>query len=195
MTGFCRNRIWRQRGRSARAEQFKFFRGLFRVPTQEVSMTYDIPALQDYSGDTAPEHKSGMAARGDYDDFRITFEEFKAANDERLARLEKKRGDVLLEEKVDRINAALDAQARRMDDLALKHARPVLEGRGRIVSDTTSREHKSAFEAYVRGGEAGALRTLETKALAAGSDADGGYLVPDELEHTIGERLAAISPI
>jgi hypothetical protein len=105
-------------------------------------MTYDIPALQDYSGDTAPEHKSGIAARGDYDDFRITFEEFKAANDERLARLEKKRGDVLLEEKVDRINAALDAQARRMDDLALKHARPVLEGRGRIVSVTGSRSRR-----------------------------------------------------
>jgi HK97 family phage major capsid protein len=151
-------------------------------------MTYDTPVHQDYLGDTAPEHKSGIVARGDYDDFRVTFEEFKAANDERLARLEKKRGDVLLEEKVDRINA-------RMDELALKHARPALEGRNRTFSDAASREHKSAFEAYVRGGEAGALRALETKALLAGSDADGGYLVPDELEHTIGERLAAISPI
>jgi hypothetical protein len=44
-------------------------------------MTYDIQALQDYSGDTAPEQKSGIAARGDYDDFRVTFEEFKAANE------------------------------------------------------------------------------------------------------------------
>ena len=145
--------------------------------------------------DTAPEYKSGVAVRGDYDDFRVTFEEFKAANDERLARLEKKRGDVLLEEKVDRINAALDAQHKRMDELALKHARPALEGRGRIASDATSREHKSAFEAYVRGGEAGALRDLETKAMSVGSNPDGGYLVPVELEQTIGERLAAISPI
>jgi hypothetical protein len=83
---------------------------IFRVPTQEASMTYDIPVSQDYLGDAAPEHKSGIVARGDYDDFRVTFEEFKAANDERLARLKKKRGDALLEEKVDRINAALDAQ-------------------------------------------------------------------------------------
>ena len=60
--------------------------------------------------DIAPEHKSGGAIRGGYDDFRVTFEEFKATNDERLARLEQKRGDVLLEEKVERINAALDAQ-------------------------------------------------------------------------------------
>ncbi|HVV40277.1 MAG TPA: phage major capsid protein [Nitrobacter sp.] len=145
--------------------------------------------------DTAPEHKSGIAARGDHDDLRVTFEEFKAANDERLARLEKKRGDVLLEEKVDRINAALDAQARRLDEIALKHARPTLEGRNRLATDAASREHKSAFEAYVRGGEVGSLRALETKALSVGSDPDGGYLVPDELEHQIGERLAAISPI
>jgi HK97 family phage major capsid protein len=145
--------------------------------------------------DTAPEHKSGIAARGDHDDLRVTFEEFKAANDERLARLEKKRGDVLLEEKVDRINAALDAQARRLDEIALKHARPTLEGRNHLATDAASREHKSAFEAYVRGGEVGSLRALETKALSVGSDPDGGYLVPDELEHQIGERLAAISPI
>lgn len=145
--------------------------------------------------DIAPEHKSGGAVRGGYDDFRVTFEEFKAANDERLARLEQKRGDVLLEEKVDRINAALDAQHRRMDELALKSARPALEGRAGILRDAGSREHKSAFEAYVRGGETGALRALETKAMSAGSNPDGGYLVPVELEHEIGQRLAAISPI
>jgi predicted phage gp36 major capsid-like protein len=49
--------------------------------------------------------------REDYDELRNTFEEFKSANDERIARIE--RGDVLLEEKVDRINQALDAQQRR----------------------------------------------------------------------------------
>ncbi len=43
-------------------------------------------------------------ARDDYDELRHTFEEFKAANDERLAVIEHKRADVLLEEKVDRIN-------------------------------------------------------------------------------------------
>jgi HK97 family phage major capsid protein len=47
----------------------------------------------------------------------------------------------------------------------------------------------------VRQGETTSLRALETKALSAGSNADGGYLVPVELEHEIGQRLAAISPI
>jgi HK97 family phage major capsid protein len=153
-------------------------------------MDYDIT-------DTAPEHKSGIAytPRDDYDELRATFEEFKSANDERLAKIERKRADVLLDEKVDRINAALDLQTKRMDDLALRQARPALDGRGRIVTDAASREHKSAFDAYVRGGETSALRQLETKAMSAGSNPDGGYLVPVELEREIGERLAAISPI
>jgi HK97 family phage major capsid protein len=153
-------------------------------------MDYDIT-------DTAPEHKSGIAytPRDDYDELRATFEEFKSANDERLAKIERKRADVLLDEKVDRINAALDLQTKRMDDLALRQARPALEGRGKVVTDAASREHKSAFDAYVRSGEAGALRQLETKAMSVGSNPDGGYLVPVELEREIGERLAAISPI
>lgn len=71
--------------------------------------------------DAAPEHKAGFAApRENYDELRQTFEDFKTANDERLARIEHKRGDVLLEEKVDRINAALDAQQRRLDDILLR---------------------------------------------------------------------------
>jgi HK97 family phage major capsid protein len=165
-------------------------RAPFTITTEENHMDYDVT-------DTAPEHKSGIVytPRDDYDELRATFEEFKSANDERLAKIERKRADVLLDEKVDRINAALDLQTKRMDDLALRQARPALEGRGKIVTDSASREHKSAFDAYVRSGEAGALRQLETKAMSVGSNPDGGYLVPVELEREIGERLAAISPI
>uniref|UniRef100_Q07QD2 Phage major capsid protein, HK97 family n=1 Tax=Rhodopseudomonas palustris (strain BisA53) TaxID=316055 RepID=Q07QD2_RHOP5 len=160
------------------------------IPNQENPMDYDIPTA-------APEHKAGFVPdlRDGYDELRVTFEEFKSANDERLARLERQRGDVLLEEKVDRINAALDAQQRRLDTVALRQARPALESRGRPFGDASRIEHKSAFEAYVRSGEASSLRALETKALSVGSNPDGGYLVPPELEHAIAERLAAISPI
>lgn len=151
-------------------------------------MDYDI-------NDTAPEHKSGIssAQRGEHDAILQMFEEFKASNDERLASLGR-RADVLLDEKVDRINGALDAQMKRIDDLALKGARPALEGTRR-VTDVQAREHKSAFDSYVRQGESGGLRAMETKALSVGSNADGGYLVPAELEQEIGSRLAAISPI
>jgi HK97 family phage major capsid protein len=142
----------------------------------------------------APEQKAGIP-RGEHDALLTMFEEFKAANDQRLDEIERKRDDVLNEDKVERINAALDAQTRRIDQIALKQARPALETARKIASDPSGLEHKSAFDAYVRGGDAGALRILETKALSAGSNADGGYLVPPELEHEIGRRLAAISPI
>ncbi|HEY0235248.1 MAG TPA: phage major capsid protein [Afipia sp.] len=157
--------------------------------------------IHDHVQDHAPEHKSGIsiAQRGEHDAVMQMFEEFKASNDERLAAAGR-RADVLLDEKVDRINTALDAQMKRIDDLALKNARPLLEG-NRLdgtrtrAADSVAREHKSAFDAYVRGGESAGLKAIETKALSSGSDADGGYLVPDELEHEIGQRLAAISPI
>ncbi len=134
---------------------------------------------------TAPERKAGISSppSGEYDDFRHAFEEFRSANDERLASLERGRGDVLLEEKVDRINSAIDAHTRRLDDLALRQARPAIEGRSRVVSDAAGREHKSAFDSYVRGGDAGGLRQIETKAMSVGTNADGGYLVPVEIEH------------
>ena len=120
------------------------------------------------------------------------FEAFKDANDERLA---KRDADVVLEEKLARINATIDAQARRLDDIALKAARPLLGGERAARPGTSALEHKAAFDAYVRSGETAGLRALEVKALSVGSNPDGGYLVPPEVETQIGQRLVAISPI
>jgi HK97 family phage major capsid protein len=79
----------------------------------------------------------------------------------------------------------------------LKSARPHLGGEGALrgVRGANAVEHKAAFESYVRCGESAGLRALETKALSVGSNPDGGYLVPEEVETVIGERLANISPI
>jgi HK97 family phage major capsid protein len=55
--------------------------------------------------------------------------------------------------------------------------------------------YKQAFEAYMRAGETSGLRALEAKAMTIGSNPDGGYLVPPEIETMIGQRLTAISPI
>ena len=146
--------------------------------------------------DTAPEHKSGISssARSEHHQLMAMFEEFKASNDEYLAAIGR-RADVLIEEKVDRISGDMDAKMKRMESTALKNARPALETSRSRPTDTFTHEHKSAFDSYVRAGETTELKSLETKALSAGSNADGGYLVPVELEHAIGERLAAISPI
>jgi HK97 family phage major capsid protein len=128
-------------------------------------------------------------------DMMQAFEAFKEANDQRLAVMERRGGDVLLEEKVARINDAIESHRRWIDEASLKSARPAL---GRDVSGVerlAQREHKSAFETYVRSGESAGLRQLETKALSVGSNVDGGYLVPPEIETVIGARLTAISPI
>jgi HK97 family phage major capsid protein len=123
------------------------------------------------------------------------FEAFKETNDERLAG-ERRGGDVLIEEKLARINASLDAHQRFIDESALKSARPMLGRDGERAGSFAQREHKAAFDAYVRAGESSGLRALETKAMSVGtSNPDGGYLVPVELEHEIGRRLTAISPI
>ncbi len=123
-----------------------------------------------------------------------TFDAFKAANDERIASIERRSADVLHDDKVARIDAALDSQTRRLDELTLKSARPHL-GLETGMRSASAREHKAAFEAYVRSGESAGLRALEVKAMSAGTPADGGYLVPDEVEREIGKRLAVISPI
>jgi HK97 family phage major capsid protein len=121
------------------------------------------------------------------------FDAFRDANDERLAQIERKRGDVLLDEKVARINNVIDAHQRRLDDLTLKSARPALGAGG--AQPHAAREHKAAFDTYVRSGESTGLRQLEVKAMSVSSNPDGGYLVPPEVETEIGKRLTAISPI
>jgi HK97 family phage major capsid protein len=145
--------------------------------------------------DRAPESKAGIAG-GDrlatYDEMMKVYEDFRQSNDERLAALERRGGDVVSEEKVDRINAEL---SRRIDELSLKQARPVLASERSVPHTHGPREHRSAFVGYMRNGESAGLRHLEQKAMLIGSNPDGGYTVPVEIEKAIGERLTAISPI
>ena len=147
--------------------------------------------------DRTPETKAGIPssdAQEVYDAMMRTFEEYKSENDHRLKAVEQRKGDGLNDEKLARIDAALVTQQQQLDAISLKSARPALEGR-RAVQDASAREHKSAFDDYVRSGEAAGLRALEMKAMSIASNPDGGYLVPPELETEIGQRLANISPI
>ena len=52
--------------------------------------------MHDHIDHAAPEQKAGIAARGDHDALMHMFEEFKAANDQRLDEIESRRGDVLI---------------------------------------------------------------------------------------------------
>ncbi len=127
------------------------------------------------------------------DDFLNAFEHFKASNDERLAELESRpSADVLLEEKVERLNASLDLQKKNIDHMLIDSRRPSLGIESSVVPVS---EHKAAWNSYMRKGDAGPLNAFETKALSGTSDPEGGYLVPEETEKAIDRVLAEISPI
>ena len=129
-----------------------------------------------------------------FDEFMTTFTAFREDNDRRMREIERRgQADVVTTDKVDRISDALDRKKRVLDELALKGARPSLGREG--MSGAAAIERKQAFEAYMRTGDERALRALETKDMSVGSGADGGFLVPQEVEAEIGRRLAAISPI
>ncbi len=147
--------------------------------------------------DHAPETKaSGADLALAFEDMRYTLESYRAANEERLAGLEARSGaDPLTDEKLARIDGALGEALRRIDRLTLERSRPALDRDGQGVRDPLVAEHKAAFAAYVRTGEAGGLKRLEAKALSAGSGPDGGYLAPSTVEGEILRRLATVSPI
>ncbi|MGI6245165.1 MAG: phage major capsid protein [Pseudochelatococcus sp.] len=147
----------------------------------------------------APQGASHGASHGDvaaaFADFSHAFAAFREANDARLDALETRfAGDPVIEEKVARIDRAVDDAKSRLDRLMLDARRPALGGEGR-AADPAVEEHRSAFGAYVRGGETGGLKALEMKALSAGSGPDGGYLTPDSVEREVLARLGAISPM
>ena len=117
-------------------------------------------------------------------DFSTAFEEFKRTNDQRLGEIEKRgTADGLLEGKLDRLNAVLDGQKAALDRAKAERARPAIEGKGQIADG----EYKEAFSAYVKRGE--------EKALSIGVPADGGYVVPAEVETEITRLMTHISPI
>jgi HK97 family phage major capsid protein len=145
----------------------------------------------------APETKVASAeAQQLIDQMNHTFEAYRQTNEERLGELETRMSpDVLLDEKLSRMDRDMDDNKRKIDRIMLDRARPALGGTQTKASDPVVAEHKAAFEAYIRGGEAGGLKALEGKALSRSSGPDGGYLAPAVLEAEVLRRLAVISPI
>ncbi len=144
-----------------------------------------------------PRPASPAAAPSRHDEVMRLFEEFKAANDERLAagraarRRRRHRGEGRAHQR--------RARRARLDELTLKSARPALGAERARRRARTRVEHKAAFDAYMRAGESAGLRALEVKAMSVGSNPDGGYIVPVEIEQAIGRgsprsRRSAASP-
>jgi HK97 family phage major capsid protein len=123
--------------------------------------------------------------------FEKALADMRAANDARIAEVEKKgRADPLLAEKVDKANAEvgrlekeLKETLKLVHELAAKGGRPGAAAAG--DTDETKAEHGKAFDAYLRKGREDRLQELGQKAVSVGDDSGGGYLVPDTLDTEI----------
>jgi HK97 family phage major capsid protein len=120
------------------------------------------------------------------------FEALKVANDARLDEIERRgAADPLIDARLAKIDRALEQQKSALDRLALDQARPA-------IGDDPRRgdpEHKSAWGAYLRKGDDSGLARLDLKALTQGTDSQGGYVAPPELDRLIEARLMISSPM
>jgi len=116
------------------------------------------------------------------------WEEFKKTNDQRLADLEKSRGTADYEAKLSAINADITKLSEQMKEIATKQARPGNPGAG----DVADAEYTKGFGAFVRKGD---ITGIEGKAINVGTDSDGGYAVPEELDRSILMLLRKATPM
>ncbi len=116
------------------------------------------------------------------------FEAYKQANDDRLSEIEGKgESDPLTDERLARID-------RRLEALSLKMARPEMGG-GADAVNVANDERNAAWGRYLRSGDESGLARLDVKGLNAGTDDQGGYVAPPELDRLIEARLLAASPM
>lgn len=123
------------------------------------------------------------------------FEEFKTAHDDKL----KGKADVVLNEKVDRIDAAVDDFQKAIDDLNAKITAGKIGG-GSSEEGPQDAEYTKSWNAFFRHGDDEAGIRVKHKegpraAMTVGSNPDGGYLAPIEWDRTITNKLKETSPI
>lgn len=131
------------------------------------------------------------------------FEDFKKANDERLAQIEKKGSpDPLVVEQVEKANKAMSDIQARIDELEADRNRPSNPNAGELPKE--KQEYRAAFEDWIRNPKDGeASARLKAAARAGGihaavqttANGDGGYAVPEEISRDIEQKLIDISPI
>ncbi len=161
-------------------------------------------------------------AVGAVEQINIAFEEFKKANDERLAQIEAKgSADVVTEAKLQKIEADLEKAQKIADEAALaakRQSRVVTDEHGNVLDlDRKAQEwasmnarrrgavvgsfgaadmdaYKAAFDTFLRKGEE-VMGPDERKALSVGTDPDGGYVVNPDLSGRIVMKVFETSPM
>lgn len=122
------------------------------------------------------------------------FEQFKKANDERLAKIEAGKGDdANLKAQMAKAAEDMAEQKKLLLALETKLNRPNLGSDGKPIDENVE-AHKTAFDGYLRKGT-DFDREIERKALNIGTGSDGGYAVPKEIDSVIDAVAVNISPI
>jgi HK97 family phage major capsid protein len=111
------------------------------------------------------------------------FEDFKAENDQRL----KAKADVVVDEKVDRINAEIGNLQAAIDQMAVK-----LAAGAAGKEPLRDPEYTDQFRAYFKSGVE-TSRLQEVKAAVTKTDGEGGFLAPVEWDRTVTSRLKEVS--
>ncbi len=118
-----------------------------------------------------------------------TMSEMKSSQDENMEVIENK-GHLQhqIEEKLNKIEREVGQAQDRLSRMEVVRQRPMVDVNMDHMNHAQN-EHKSAFINYVTKGDESQLLQLEAKSLSAGSDPDGGYLVPDVLHMDIERDL------
>jgi len=131
--------------------------------------------------------------------FMTTFEEFKNKVNTELDQVKKAGSpDAVTVDEVKNLSKALDEQKKLVDELRLDARRPQITGHDGEKRAMTADEQKQRglFLDYMRKGSMSEeFLDFQSKALAAGSNPDGGYVVPVQLDTTIDRVLSEVSPI
>lgn len=120
------------------------------------------------------------------------FDEFTLKNDKRLQAVEAEKG--ALAESVEGLNVKLtelDQLKTGLEEELKQLKRPGSTGAG----SKDIEEHKAAFGRFMRKGDDAGLEELEQKALSVGTDADGGFAVPEELDRNVIDLERDMSPM
>nr|WP_153879722.1 phage major capsid protein [Citrobacter freundii] len=115
-------------------------------------------------------------------ELQAKFDDFKAKNDKRIDAIESEKS--ALSGQVDTLNGKLTELDSLKSDLEAELLSLKRPG-GPQQQSKASTEHKTAFMQFMRKGDDDGLRDLERKALQVGTDEDGGYAVPEELDRNI----------
>lgn len=135
------------------------------------------------------------------------FEEFKKANDQRLAEIEEKgKADPLLEEKLSKIEADLDRfesvnqklvqqqKAAEQFDEKLNSIEAMLKRPSAEVDVKSIDAKMGAWDTFMRKGKEG-MDEMQLKALTVGTDATAGNLAPAEYVEELIKIITEISPV